>query len=315
MVTYRRIHAERSFAAWTDAEGAFCFQGRDTADRGALLLAHLDRLADRLQREARAGEPSGNGGRTSTPEPPDSRAAHRADALLLLCTGRRPAWGPTDSASGVEDPVDPTCRPMDIGAQGPVDADQAPGGHTVTGRGTSDGDDGSVRSEPRAAVIVRVDLAALRRGRTRTGELCEINGQGPVPVPIARYLAEDSLLSAVFVEAGDIRAVHHFGRTINARLRTALRLRDRHCVVPGCTVGYGLEIDHVVAMERGGPTTLDNLALLCHSHHRRKTFEGWQLSRTGPSDEDPEWRFVEQPEFGQEPGLGSGSPPQSLFIG
>ena len=170
--------------------------------------------------------------------------------------------------------------------------------------------DDPVAREPRATVIVRVDLAALRRGRARPGELCEIDGQGPVPVPVARYLAEDGLLAAVFVEAGDIRAVHHFGRTINARLRTALALRDRCCVVPGCGVAYGLEIDHVVAMESGGPTCLSNLALLCHHHHRRKTFEGWQLSRTGPSDEDPSWRFVDQPPFGQEPGLGADAPPE-----
>ena len=35
MATFARISAGRSFASWTDAEGAFCFQGRDTADRGA----------------------------------------------------------------------------------------------------------------------------------------------------------------------------------------------------------------------------------------------------------------------------------------
>jgi hypothetical protein len=279
MATYRRIHAKRTFTSWTDAEGAFCFQGRDTAERGALLLARLEAVADRLGRD-QAGNPTVTDDATCPTDLPDSRGARRIDALFLLCTARSAVRGSRRSS-------DP--GPTGAADDGPIDDDPSGG-------------------EPKARVIVRVDLAALRRGRARPGELCEIDGQGAVPVPIARHLAEDGLLAAVFVEAGDIRAVHHFGRTINARLRTALRLRDRHCVVPGCTVAYGLEIDHVVAMEMGGPTCLDNLALLCHHHHRRKTFEGWQLSRTGPTDEDPGWRFVEQPEFGQEPDLGADSP-------
>jgi hypothetical protein len=114
-----------------------------------------------------------------------------------------------------------------------------------------------VGATPPATVIVRVDLAAVRRGRT-----------------------------------------------INRRLRTALAFRDRRCVVPGCGVAYGLEIDHVHPLESGGRTELDNLALLCGHHHRQKTYEGWVLERTGPTDEDPRWRFTPQPPFGQEPDLG-----------
>jgi hypothetical protein len=153
-------------------------------------------------------------------------------------------------------------------------------------------------------VIVRVDRDALVRGRALPGELCELDGQGPIPVPLARALAVDSFLHLVFTEAGDIRAVAHRGRTINATLRTALAFRDRCCVVPGCTMPYGLEIDHVAPLEFGGVTTLDNLALLCRHHHRLKTYDGWVLERHGPSDADPQWSFTPQPPFGQEPDLG-----------
>ena len=91
-------------------------------------------------------------------------------------------------------------------------------------------------------------------------------------------------------------------------LRTALALRDRRCVVPGCGVAYSLEIDHVLPLEAGGDTRLDNLALLCRHHHRLKTYEGWTLERTGPTDEDPQWRFTPLPAFGQEPDLGFDRP-------
>ena len=50
----RRIHAQRSLLHWTDAEGAFCFTGRDTPERGAALLARLVPAADRLRHARRA---------------------------------------------------------------------------------------------------------------------------------------------------------------------------------------------------------------------------------------------------------------------
>ena len=165
-----------------------------------------------------------------------------------------------------------------------------------------------VADGPGATVIVRVDLAALRRGRARPGELCELEGHGPVPVPVVHSLLDDAFVAWVFTEAGDIRAVSHQGRTINAPLRTALALRDRHCVVPGCGVAYSLEIDHVLPLEAGGPTALSNLALLCHHHHRLKTYDGWVLARTGPTDADPGWSFTPLPPFGQEPDLGADRP-------
>jgi len=133
-------------------------------------------------------------------------------------------------------------------------------------------------------------------------------GHGTVPVPVVAGLVDDASLACVFTEAGDIRAVAHLGRTVNAPLRTALALRDRRCVVPGCGVAYSLEIDHVRPLASGGDTRLDNLALLCRHHHRLKTYEGWTLERCGPTDEDPRWRFTPLAPFGQEPGLGLDRP-------
>ncbi|MGH9071178.1 MAG: HNH endonuclease signature motif containing protein, partial [Acidimicrobiales bacterium] len=62
-------------------------------------------------------------------------------------------------------------------------------------------------------------------------------------------------------------------------LRTALQERDLTCVVPGCEVAHGLEIDHWrVDYAEGGPTCLDNLARLCHAHHLAKTHRGYVLA-------------------------------------
>jgi 5-methylcytosine-specific restriction endonuclease McrA len=74
-----------------------------------------------------------------------------------------------------------------------------------------------------------------------------------------------------------VTRVAHAGRTIPAHLRSALEARDPTCVVPGCEVRSGLEIDHIVPVSRGGWTRMDNLARLCRYHHGEKTHRGWRL--------------------------------------
>ena len=147
-------------------------------------------------------------------------------------------------------------------------------------------DQESSRPGPGATVHVVVDHQALTRGSLEAGETCEIPGIGPIPVATAKSLAGDAFLSALLTDGADIKAVCHLGRTIPSRLRTAVELRDRSCVVPGCDVRRQLEIDHIRPVTRGGPTRLDNLARLCRWHHYLKTHRGYSLSG-GPGS----WSF------------------------
>ncbi|MDQ3661024.1 MAG: HNH endonuclease, partial [Actinomycetota bacterium] len=134
------------------------------------------------------------------------------------------------------------------------------------------------RHTPGATVHVVVDHRALTRGSLEPGESCAIPGVGPIPVATARALAGDAFLSALVTDGTDIKAVAHLGRTIPARLRTAIEMRDRACVVPGCDVRRHLEIDHIRPRADGGPMRLDNLARLCRWHHYLKTHRGYGLS-------------------------------------
>ena len=255
-------------------------------------------------------------GASEEPADPARDRALRADAFFLLVTGTRP----TPGGSSVVDDDDPGPPDEHIAPQldtGPGVPDrlmttargEPPGGSGVAtaAKGTvlppPGGSERDVTDRPpTCSLMVRVDLEALLRGEVEAGEVCAIDNQGPIPVAMARELASDSFLRLVYHRAGDIRAVSHLGRTINKRLRTALAHRDRCCVVPGCGVPYGLEIDHLVPFATGGPTELDNLALLCHHHHYLKTYEGWTLERTGIGDDGtPTWAFTPMPEFGQEP--------------
>ncbi len=278
LASIRRIHAARHFTSWTDAEGAFCYQGKDTLDRGALILSRLQAVATRLDKERRS----------KGVEDPIPGRATRADAFYALLTARHP------------DSAEPLVAHVEEGTDRMDDTDGDPRPDRPGAEGSS-----LIDAPPESSVVVRVDLGALLRGRTVGNECCEIDNLGPIPVRMARDLANDSFLAIVFHEAGDIRAVSHVGRTINKTLRTALVHRDTTCVVPGCGTSYGLEVDHIVPFAEGGPTSLDNLALLCHHHHFLKTYEGWVLTRVDNGGKGtPRWTFAPQPPFGKEPGLG-----------
>jgi hypothetical protein len=71
---HERIHRQRFHRAWTDGDGAYCYEGRTTAGVGARMDAAIAAEADRVFKAAYAGvrEPAG---------------AYRADAVANLLTG------------------------------------------------------------------------------------------------------------------------------------------------------------------------------------------------------------------------------------
>ncbi len=132
-----------------------------------------------------------------------------------------------------------------------------------------------------ATVVAHVDHEAFTRGWTEPGETCEIVGIGPVPVFVVRKLASDAILKALITDGTDIRSVSHLGRTIPARLRTAIGALYPECVIAGCHVDRHLELDHNTPVCEGGRTELENLAPLCHFHHDDKTIHDLRVEGTG----------------------------------
>jgi hypothetical protein len=126
------------------------------------------------------------------------------------------------------------------------------------------------RQRPETETVVRIDHAALVRGHTEPGEVCEVVGGGPIPVTVAQRIVEDSFVKAVLIDGTDVVAISHLGRLIPARLRTAVAELHRECDVEGCNVTLGLEIDHNQPVEARGPTALWNLGRLCSHHHEHK---------------------------------------------
>ncbi len=147
------------------------------------------------------------------------------------------------------------------------------------GHRSSPGDE-HPRVGPPATVIAVIDHAALVRGYTQPGECCRINGVGPVPVATVRALLDDAFLAAVIRDGIDIRTVAHLGRYPTAAQRTALYVRDRTCVVPGCDTQHGLQAHHTQGWQPTQVTQLDHLALLCRHHHDLISYHGWTLTGT-----------------------------------
>jgi hypothetical protein len=135
---------------------------------------------------------------------------------------------------------------------------------------------GSPAKSPVKAIL-RADLAAVRRGTTRPGEVCEIAGYGPVPVAVARDLLGEAFLAIVLTKGTDVLNVTHLGRAPTAFQQTALEWAQPECEVLGCCRTSRLERDHRLDWADTKHTRLDELEHLCHHHHALKTRLGWQL--------------------------------------
>ena len=241
---YERIHRERSLRHSTYRDGSGRIEIRGPLDRTAQILASLEPLERELFEQNR---------KTTTIVHPEAVAFDAMVRMAELFAQSR--------AAGTADA--PTCTPIEV-------SDTAPRGTTVRTRG----------SRPLAMVVVHVSHAAYQRGWTQRGEICEIEGLGPVPVGVALRLASDAIMKAVVIDGVDVTRVSHLGRTIPTHLRTAIETRDRCCVIDGCEIDRHLEIDHNVPVAAGGRTELANLGRICHHHHALKTLR--DLRRVGP---------------------------------
>jgi hypothetical protein len=105
---------------------------------------------------------------------------------------------------------------------------------------------------------------------------------GPIAGEAARRLACDARISRVITDGpSQPLDVGRRTRTIPPALRTALIVRDRGCTFPGCDrPPPWTDAHHLVAWIDGGPTSLDNLALLCRRHHRAVHEGQWTLTRS-----------------------------------
>jgi hypothetical protein len=132
---------------------------------------------------------------------------------------------------------------------------------------------------PTATVVVHAaaDVLAGEEGE-RGPWLAEIESGRRVASEGVRRLACDGRIEWVLERGDRPVGIGRRGRAVPGQLLRVLRHRDLGCRFPGCERKRWLQAHHLVHWADGGATNLDNLALLCHAHHRLIHEGGWRTS-------------------------------------
>ena len=262
-----RLRAGRRWREFVDADGATGIDARLAPQDYAAVSAVLDRFQRDVFRQARRS------GRRDRPD------AYRLDAFVAAMTA-------AGAATGLQlTPDQPDrCRTRPRMTDGvPTATGQAswcwPGSTRPLIRVRRSG--WPDRRWPGGGVVGggvggRVGVASRPLPGRRTLRSPRV---GPVSVAWARSLLGDGLVEVLVHDGVDITTYASATRTVPRSIRTALSTRDQTCVVPGCRRRRGLQIDHRHPYAKGGPTSWDNLNLLCDLHHDHKTHRGARLER------------------------------------
>ncbi|MEC3952367.1 DUF222 domain-containing protein [Nocardia sp. CDC153] len=136
-------------------------------------------------------------------------------------------------------------------------------------------------------VVVTMSLADLEKG---AGVATTASG-GHLSINEALKLAKNSRPVLAVLDKDEIPLyLAHGERLASSGQRLALIARDRGCTHPGCDVPASMcAAHHVIDWAKGGPTDLNNLALVCDHHHAmvNDSENGWQTVMLGKDSAHP----------------------------
>ncbi len=123
------------------------------------------------------------------------------------------------------------------------------------------------------------DLAWIGRALSPYAVPARLEHAGSVDATTLELLACNATVrAAVLAPNGALLDLGRTQRLATPAQKSALIARDGSCVIPGCTVpGDASDAHHVIWWSRGGPTDLDNLALLCGRHHDEVHHGEWEI--------------------------------------
>jgi hypothetical protein len=127
------------------------------------------------------------------------------------------------------------------------------------------------RHRPHVNLIVDLaDFEAGGHGRSPDGTVFD-------PATTSHF-ACDSALHRVMVARGAILDYGTATRTVPTALWNALVVRDHACRIGGCNrPAAWCEAHHIQWVEHGGPTSMDNLILVCSRHHHLIHQRRWDV--------------------------------------
>ncbi len=143
----------------------------------------------------------------------------------------------------------------------------------------------------RATVAVTVPVLALLGGSESGHAMVE--GVGPIPMARARELcggADGWMRVLTHPETGMVLSVGRDQYRPPPALRRLVKWRSEVCMAPGCNMPASrCQIDHNIAWEHGGTTSLQNLTPLCLGHHILKHHGRWRVRQLPDTGGVIEW--------------------------
>ncbi|MEE8599522.1 HNH endonuclease signature motif containing protein [Euzebya tangerina] len=134
-----------------------------------------------------------------------------------------------------------------------------------------------VARPPRSSISIVIDHRELP---SATGRALTRWYGGPIPLTrltVDRLLCDPHLITVVTDTGRPIAVGDATSPITKAHYRT-LHAVDRGCRLPGCTAPpQHCDAHHIIPRSRGGPTSVDNLTLLCRDCHSRVHTRGLEL--------------------------------------
>ena len=230
-------HGHRELSWHTDDDGYWVFKGRFTAEQGAMLQKALEAAGDQLFAEQQ--------------NVPAVVAAEIDENIPLDSTTPEPvSQKRADALARV------------------VEGFLAGAGGDGTGNGQTGGD--------KYMINIHTEVETLKADGS--GAEAEIEDRGHVPAETCRRLACDCAKVHWHEDhRGEPLSVGRKTRSIPPAIRRALKRRDQGCRFPGCTCSRFVDAHHIQHWADGGETRMDNLVLLCRTHHRLVHEAGYRV--------------------------------------
>ena len=197
----------------------------------------------------------------------DEGPANRVDALLELVRAHRDGTGSGRSVSSARATLVVHVSPEALAA--------ASGAHA------HDSADAPGVPDPHGGADAHDGPDTPPSGPSRP-ERCHIADRGPITgATAARLACGGALVGALIDDSGDVLALGRSRRLASPQQKLALSARDLHCQFPSCARRANLEAHHIRMWSEGGPTDLDNMLLLCRSHHIAVHENRLRIARSG----------------------------------
>jgi uncharacterized protein DUF222/HNH endonuclease len=134
----------------------------------------------------------------------------------------------------------------------------------------------------RPTLVIHADAEVVAGTNDGSRHLSETSNGAQLSNEAVRRLACDARVLWALEKNGAPVGIASKGRVVTDHQMELLMFRDRGCTFPGCGSRWFLHAHHIQHWADGGKTSLENLTLLCGSHHRRLHKGDWTIRGRPP---------------------------------